>query len=397
MSRYHSYISSAVIILGEYKGTEPFVHFSKKYFAGHKKYGSRDRKMITHLCYCYFRCFHLFKNMDTKEAVVHALFLCEENNHPLLEDIVPALNEKITLPVKEKLAFLELVEKDIFPFFPSLGAAVNNDEFCLSFLRQPLLFLRVRPGKNKQVFSKLTSHNIHYSLPDDDCIALVNATGIQDILQINREVVVQDRISQQVFGPAIKKGLFSAIAPKPQVWDCCAASGGKSILLYDKLKGQIKLTVSDIRKSILHNLQQRMNDAGIPVYRSFIADISSSIPREMDGPMDIIICDAPCTGSGTWSRTPEQLAFFTEGKIEEYAVLQKNIARNASAHLKNEGLFFYITCSVFKKENEEVVETLQKETALKLLHAQYLPGYHEQADTMFVAVFKNNSHTEDGE
>ena len=51
-------------------------------------------------------------------------------------------------------------------------------------------------------------------------------------------------------------------------------------------------------------------------------------------------------------------------------------------------MFFYITCSVFKQENEDVVASLQKETGMQLLHNEYLPGYLEKADSMFVAVFK---------
>ena len=80
--------------------------------------------------------------------------------------------------------------------------------------------------------------------------------------------------------------------------------------------------------------------------------------------------------------------FFKEGLIDEYAVKQKQIAANASALLQTGGLFFYITCSVFKNENEDVAKFLEKENGLKLLHMEYLKGYHMQADTLFVAVFQ---------
>jgi len=55
MSRYFSYLNSTKGILSAYNGEEPFASFIKKYFAVHKKFGSRDRKQISHLCYCYFR------------------------------------------------------------------------------------------------------------------------------------------------------------------------------------------------------------------------------------------------------------------------------------------------------------------------------------------------------
>ena len=55
MSRYHSYINSAKQILELYKGDEPFASFLKKYFGANKKFGSKDRKQVSHLCYCFFR------------------------------------------------------------------------------------------------------------------------------------------------------------------------------------------------------------------------------------------------------------------------------------------------------------------------------------------------------
>ena len=171
-------------------------------------------------------------------------------------------------------------------------------------------------------------------------------------------------------------------------WDACAASGGKSILLYDILKGKVKLTVTDIREGILQNCNKRLQQAGINIYQSFVADVAQNKPLNFSDNFDIIICDVPCSGSGTWSRTPEQLAFFKPEKINEYVQLQQKISLHATEYLKADGLFFYITCSVFKKENEENVEVILKETKLRLLKSEYIKGYSKKADTLFVAVFK---------
>ena len=171
------------------------------------------------------------------------------------------------------------------------------------------------------------------------------------------------------------------------VWDCCAASGGKSILLHDILHGHERLHVSDVRPGILNNLRNRFKEAGIKNYHSFTANLLEEQSSISEKKYDLIICDAPCTGSGTWSRTPEQTAFFDAYKIDEYAGMQLKIASNAINYLQNGGLFFYITCSVFKKENEEVVNALKEKYHLQVLQMVYLKGYEMQADTMFVTVF----------
>ncbi|MFL5739417.1 MAG: methyltransferase domain-containing protein, partial [Flavisolibacter sp.] len=188
--------------------------------------------------------------------------------------------------------------------------------------------------------------------------------------------------SQQVL-QALMPYIFSEDTLK--VWDCCAASGGKSILIKDHFPRAL-LTVSDIRKSILINLQKRFDQAVIKKYRHFVADISdeSFSPKET---YDLIVCDAPCSGSGTWSRTPEQLEFFKKEKIEHYSTLQKKIVQHAARALRKKGYFLYITCSVFKEENEEVVNFIQGKLPLKLLSSQYYKGYQQKADTLFSALF----------
>ncbi|RYY69233.1 MAG: methyltransferase domain-containing protein, partial [Chitinophagaceae bacterium] len=318
--------------------------------------------------------------------IINAVFLCSDEPHSLLAALAPALNEKASLPVEKKLAELNLSAGNIFPFSIETGN-IDSEAFNSSFLRQPSLFLRLRPGKESQVLDKLAKATIDFTDKGNGCIALPNATKLEDVITLNKEAVVQDRNSQKVFDFLPGEWFNEKIS----VWDCCAASGGKAILLFDKLPAKMKLTVSDIRPNILHNCKMRLREAGININHAFVADVSKKIGEELDDHFDMIVCDAPCTGSGTWSRTPEQLAYFKTAQVEAFTSLQKSIATNALTYLKKDGIFFYITCSVFKKENEEVVDHLLKNAPVVLLHAGYLPGYNEQADTMFVAVLKMKS------
>ena len=135
------------------------------------------------------------------------------------------------------------------------------------------------------------------------------------------------------------------------------------------------------------NLKKRFANAGIKNYESFVVDLANKSAIQ-NVQSKIIIADVPCSGSGTWSRTPEQLYFFLERKIEEYSKLQKRIVSNAIAQLQPGGSFVYITCSVFKKENEEVAMYIKENFHLQLKQMEILKGYDKKADSMFVAVFK---------
>jgi 16S rRNA (cytosine967-C5)-methyltransferase len=254
-------------------------------------------------------------------------------------------------------------------------------------LIQPDLFLRIRPGKHKRVITQLQEAGIDFSFLNDDCIQLSNQAKLDDILKIDKDVVVQDYNSQRA-ADLFKNSKLKNQNSKFSVWDCCAASGGKSILFHDYF-AQAQLIVSDVRKSIIINLKKRFQRAGIRNYSSFIADVSSSkfsIQKEFD----LVICDAPCSGSGTWSRTPEQMHFFPYEKIDTYSNLQKKIVLNSSKAVQKDGLFFYITCSIFKKENEEIVEFIQNNLPFQLSSMQYLKGYDKKADTLFAALFIKN-------
>jgi 16S rRNA (cytosine967-C5)-methyltransferase len=159
------------------------------------------------------------------------------------------------------------------------------------------------------------------------------------------------------------------------------------------------ITVSDIRESILHNLKGRFHTAGIKNYDAFVADLTRPVPPAAPvvpapsvtpSKSDLILADVPCTGSGTWSRTPEELYFFNPRQLTRYSEMQQQIISNVAANLAPDAWLIYSTCSVFKKENEEMV-TFIGESGLILEHAGPIIGYPHQADTMFAARFRRRS------
>jgi 16S rRNA (cytosine967-C5)-methyltransferase len=280
------------------------------------------------------------------------------------------------------------IEK-LFPIPDQISDEINFKEFSLSFLIQPKLFIRTRPGHKNAVIQKLKSAEIFFQQINESCIAFSNTEKVNDVIRIDKEAVIQDYNSQKTLDLITERCEYP-LHPV-SVWDCCAASGGKSILAFDLL-GDIELTVSDTRKNILENLHKRFAKAGIKNYNFFTADLSVFIPKEMISKrVDLIIADVPCSGSGTWSRTAEHLHFFSKEKIDKYLVLQQKIVSNVVQCLSGNGYLLYITCSVFKEENEENVRFFQKNLNLQLIKSEYLIGYEMQADTLFAALLKRKN------
>jgi 16S rRNA (cytosine967-C5)-methyltransferase len=390
MSRYHSYLNSAVKILETYKGDVPLAAFLKQYFAANKKYGSKDRKQIAALCYNYFRLGFAVKNSSIEERILLGTFLSEDEPSVLMTELREEWGGQMTLSFEKKM---ELVKDsfslaNVFPFQEELSTGISFEKYCASFFIRPDLFLRIRPKASKKVLQKLDELKIDARLIGNDCIALPNSTKATDLFEIDKDVVVQDLNSQKVLDFFKQQ----KINPDPKVWDCCAASGGKSILLYDILEGKLQLTVSDKRDSIIANLHKRFTTAGIKLYHPFVSDLSKAgIPLAAKPHINnsqVIICDVPCSGSGTWGRTPEQLYFFKKEKIEFFNNKQKEIVSNVIAFLEKGGWLVYITCSVFKEENEGVVNFLKEKFELELVQMELLKGYDKKADSLFVTILK---------
>lgn len=380
--RIQSYLHTAQAILALYKGDVPLAAWLKAYFKEHKKFGSKDRKHIAHLLYCYYRLGGAFMHLPVDERLGLALFLCSENSNDLLEAYKPEWNAKATLSAKGKLDVLGAADQalQIFPFNQFLSKEIEKEPFNVSFLQQPLVYLRLRPGKAQKVKETFLKNNISFTQISENCIAISHNTKADALIDMNKDAVVQDVNSQRVLEVLNTQELKGGI----KVWDCCAASGGKSILVWDHFS-KVQLMATDVRQSILHNLRSRFAQAGITAYRAQVADVAMGSPFAEK--FDLVVCDAPCSGSGTWGRTPEQLRLFTEDKIEHYASLQKSIAKNAAQNVKSGGQFLYITCSVFAKENEDVLKFIRQNAGLQLQQAAYLKGYHQKSDTLFAASF----------
>ncbi len=343
--------------------------------------GGNDRRTVSRLVYRYFRMGYAAQQADLSLRLAIAEFLCSEDS-AVVQLAIPELYSAMALPMEEKLAVLEKHTdfrlEDVFPFQAYLSAGVDAQRFVKSLLVQPDLFIRLRPPCADEMRTRLTEEGVSYNVLDEFTLALSNGVALDRMQGIVGKYTVQDYSSQRT-------GNFFEAGRGENWWDAAAGAGGKSLLLLDR-QPQVNVLVSDIRLSILRNLDERFEAAGIKKYRQKVIDLTKDTATILGGEQfDGIILDAPCTGSGTWGRTPEMITAFRLDSIQQFSAIQQQIAVQVIKHLKPGKPLIYITCSVFSEENEQVIAYLQDTGLVELERMELLQGYEHRADSMFVA------------
>ncbi|WP_263383474.1 transcription antitermination factor NusB [Granulicella arctica] len=149
------------------------------------------------------------------------------------------------------------------------------------------------------------------------------------------------------------------VRDNPTIWDCCAAPGGKTLMLALR-SGGADITATDVSAKRLTHTEARLRRYAYAEKIKFaIAD--ATLPAEADaGTYDLILCDVPCSGTGTLSRNPEIRHILRAEELTRQATRQAAILQGAFQRLAPGGRLVYSTCSLETEENERVVETLTR-------------------------------------
>lgn len=161
-------------------------------------------------------------------------------------------------------------------------------------------------------------------------------------------VEVQDEGSQLA-------AALSAAKPGEQVIDLCAGAGGKTLALAALMQGKGRLIATDSDKRQLAPIHERLSRAGV-----HNADVRA--PKGDADPLadirasaDLVVIDAPCTGTGTWRRNPDAKWRMRPGALEIRLKDQAEVLERAAPLVQAGGRIAYITCSVLSEENGEQV------------------------------------------
>ena len=306
------------------------------------------------------------------------------------ENLVRSLSVEYSMPEQLVERWLEAYGEEI------------TEKILKDFLEEKPLTVRCRTYLNSQedIVKSLTDQGVKVE-PAPYLPYACHISGFDHILAldafINGKILVQDVSSMLV-----------AEAADPQkgdyVIDVCAAPGGKSLHVGDKMEGfgtvdardvsqyKVNLIEENIRRTNSINVQAKVQDATI-------------FDQESELLADIVLADVPCSGYGVIGKKPDIKYRVTPQKQEEIVILQRTILDRAANYVKPRGTLIFSTCTIAKEENEEnmmwflqnypfklesldpcLPEELHSETTA-LGYLQLLPGVHK-TDGFFIAKFR---------
>ncbi|UWR62203.1 RsmB/NOP family class I SAM-dependent RNA methyltransferase [Phaeobacter inhibens] len=184
-------------------------------------------------------------------------------------------------------------------------------------------------------------------------------------------VELQDAASQ-----AVIKAL--PLADGQRVLDFCAGGGGKSLAI--AARGNLAVFAHDIAPQRMKDLPTRADRAGAAVTVLAPDDVAAKAP------FDLVLCDAPCSGSGSWRRAPEGKWRLTQARLDDLCQTQAQILHNASQLVAPGGTLAYATCSMLNAENGDQVAAFLAGNPDWQLQQDHGWQVHGGTDGFYVAV-----------
>ena len=149
--------------------------------------------------------------------------------------------------------------------------------------------------------------------------------------------------------------LLAGGRPKQQILDLCAGAGGKTLGLAAVMENTGQLYAYDSDRMRLRPIFERLKRAGVRNAQVLGPGDAEELAG-LEGKMDRVVVDAPCTGSGVWRRRPDAKWRLSPQMLEARLAEQRAVLDQAALLVKPGGRLAYITCSVLPQENRDQVE-----------------------------------------
>ncbi|WP_417463806.1 RsmB/NOP family class I SAM-dependent RNA methyltransferase [Kordiimonas sp.] len=375
-------------------GGAPADRLVAEYFRARRYAGSKDRRAVTEAIYAILRMREqlLWALDDLKcEQTARALFILylqredpnqlnlfgeEGNSHApdalsaeengLLERASTLNCDSAPVHARENIPAWALLgfEKRFGEELPKAAAALNETaplDVRINRLKRPGDDLNNILKNSSELFEKHVFSNDGYRSISK--VNLANEKAYQSGL-----IEVQDEAAQ------VAASLVNA-QPGMQVVDLCAGAGGKSLAVAPDMENKGQIHAFDISGGRLKELRNRLQRAGcrnIQVTRlAAEGEGRATALSALEGKADRVMVDVPCSGSGTWRRSPDQRWRFDDNSLKNLNKLQGSLLREGAGLVKAGGRLIYMTCSVLPAENEDIVENFLRDMGTGWALADY--------------------------
>ena len=222
----------------------------------------------------------------------------------------------------------------------------------------------------------------------EDCLVLDRTGNLEQLPSFKEGLYyVQD--------PASRLSVLCAKIPQGEdirLLDCCAAPGGKSFAAAIAMNGQGSITSCDVhahKTGLIENGSARLGLSNIQAKQQ---DATVFVP-EWESSMDVVIADVPCSGLGIIRKKPD-VRYKDLKEMEQLPVLQLAILKNQARYVKPGGTLLYSTCTILRRENEDVAAAFLKENDEFYLEPLELSGVFPQNDTGYLTLIPGEYDTD---
>lgn len=347
----------------------------QRYFATRRYAGAKDRAAVRDLAYAAIR-----HTADRPPSGRAALLGLAEQARP---DLLPLFDGSPHAPPPpaptEPRARQSMIPAWLEPLLRArFGDSLPAQAAALA-TRAPL-DLRVAPGADiVAIAADLGAHTIP---------ALPRALRLETPQPLDRHplllagaVEVQDAGSQHVTA-------FAAARPGETVIDLCAGAGGKTLALAADMAGEGRLMATDTDRNRLQAMAPRLARAGADGFveaRLLNPNREAEALADLEGQADLVLVDAPCSGTGTWRRNPELRWRLTADRLERLVTVQAGLIDLGASLLRPGGRLVYAVCSVLAEEGEAQARDGAARTGLRLDDQRAFTPLEQGCDGFFVA------------
>jgi 16S rRNA (cytosine967-C5)-methyltransferase len=338
-----------LIILSARDGGAAADHIARQFFGGRRYAGSKDRRAVRDLVWQAIRVYG-DRPVDGRSAM---LGLAAQDG-AMLSLFDGSAYGPATVQPGEARARVSVVPKWLKGHF----AEPVTPEETQALLGRASLDVRVNSLKAER-------QALLQEFPEAEALALPDAFRLPIDFRLDDHAAYKEgRLEVQDYGSQLIVAACEAV-PGMTVLDLCAGAGGKTLALASAMQGKGQLIATDTNRNRLDQLPPRAARAGAQFIEARLLDPGKEREKleDLKGKCDIVLVDAPCSGTGTWRRNPETRWRLTPARLKRVVDEQANLLRIAAEMVAPGGKLVYAVCSVLEAEGRGQVDAFLEQQA----------------------------------